>query len=232
MLTPARRRGFEILDDPAVDRDVRLQSMGDVVRSNQWLGGLRAASTELRAVLPTLRQDQPVTLLDVGTGLADIPQAAARAARQVGVQLWSVGFDGAAAVLLEARRRTSCVVCGSALALPFADHSVDIVMCSQLLHHFTDTEACGVLRELDRVARHSVIVSDLRRSWIAALGFWLVSFPLRFHRVTRHDGVLSVLRGFTTGELRELVRDAVSAVPTVRRRPGFRITARWRPAAA
>ena len=25
-------------------------------------------------------------------------------------------------------------------------------------------------------------------------GFWLVSFPLGFHGITRHDGVLSVLR--------------------------------------
>lgn len=232
MLTPARRRGFEILDDQRVDAAVRLQSMGDVARSNWWLGGLRAASTELREVLRGLASDGPVTLLDVGTGLADIPHEAASAASELGVQLTTIGLDGAASVLAHARERTSCVVCASALALPFADGSIDVVMCSQLLHHFADDDATHVLRELDRVARRAVIVSDLRRSWIAATGFWLVSFPLRFHRVTRHDGVVSVLRGFTATELRDLVLNAVAAAPIVTRRPGFRITARWRPPAA
>lgn len=232
MLTPARRRGFEILDDPRVDPAVRLESMGDVARSNRWLGGLRAARRELRDVLRRLPLDVPVTLLDVGTGLADIPHEATRVARELGIGLTTIGLDGAVTVLAEARRRTSSVVCASALALPFADGSVDVVMCSQLLHHFADDDAACLIRELDRVARRAVIVSDLRRSWIAATGFWLVSFPLRFHRVTRHDGVVSVLRGFTARELHDLVRHAVATVPAITRRLGFRITARWRPAAA
>jgi hypothetical protein len=105
------------------------------------------------------------------------------------------------------------------------------VMCSQLLHHFADEDAARLVRELDRVARHAVVVSDLRRSWFAAMGFWLVSFPLRFHRVTRHDGCVSVMRGFTPGELHLLVHRAVSASPTVTRRLGYRIAARWTPLA-
>jgi ubiquinone/menaquinone biosynthesis C-methylase UbiE len=231
VLTPARRRGVEILDDPRVDPAVRLASMGDVARSNRWLGGLRAASQELYGVLARLPQDRPATLLDVGTGLADIPNEAARAASALGVGLTTIGLDGSASVLSEARRRTSFVVCANAFALPFADGSIDVVMCSQLLHHFAEADATRVLRELDRVARHVVIVSDLRRSWIAATGFWLVSFPLRFHRVTRHDGVTSVLRGFTQRELYDLVGRAVAAAPTVTRRLGFRLTARWTPPA-
>lgn len=229
MLTPIRRRGFEILDDPTVDPAVRLASMGDVARSNRWLGGLRAATGELRQVLRRLPRSETATLLDVGTGLADIPHEAARAARQLGIGLTTVGLDGAATVLVEARQRISFAVCASALALPFADGSIDVVICSQLLHHFAEDDAARVLRELDRVARHAVIVCDLRRSWIAATGFWLASFPLRFHRVTRHDGVVSVLRGFTPHELRSLVGGAVATAPTVTRRLGFRLTARWSP---
>jgi hypothetical protein len=100
-------------------------------------------------------------------------------------------------------------------------------MCSQLLHHFENAEADRLLREMNRVARRAVIVSDLRRSWIAAAGFWLVSFPLRFHRVTRHDGVLSVLRGFTAQELQRLVTTATGVTPVVAHRLGWRLTASW-----
>ena len=86
-----------------------------------------------------------------------------------------------------------------------------------------------MLRELDRVARHRVIVSDLRRSWLAAAGIWLASFPLRFHPVSRHDGVVSVLRGFTRDELEQMVEGAVNRRAHVRYRPAFRATAAWTP---
>jgi len=103
-------------------------------------------------------------------------------------------------------------------------------MCSQVLHHFAEGDAATLLREMDRVARIRVIVSDIRRSWIAAAGLWLVSFPLRFHAVSRHDGVVSVLRGFTPSELSDTVTDAIARKPVVHRRRGFRITASWAPA--
>jgi hypothetical protein len=56
-----------------------------------------------------------------------------------------------------------------------------------------------------------------------------VCFPLRYHRVTRHDGVVSIFRGFTARELNELIRAATGVAPIVRRRLGFRLTARWSP---
>jgi len=118
---------------------------------------------------------------------------------------------------------------GDALNLPFATASIDVVMCSQVLHHFAGADAIRLIREMNRVARVRVIVSDLRRSWIAAAGLWLASFPLRFHPVSRHDGVVSVMRGFTRGELLETVRAAVARRPVVSRRPGFRVTTSWTP---
>jgi ubiquinone/menaquinone biosynthesis C-methylase UbiE len=115
------------------------------------------------------------------------------------------------------------------MALPFRDHSVDVVICSQLLHHFGDDDLAPMIRELDRVAKRRVIIADLRRSRIAAAGFWLASFPLGFHPVTRHDGVVSVFRGFTASELRDAVSIATGVVPTVRHHLGFRLTASWTP---
>ena len=225
MFTPARRRGVEILDDPSVDPAVRERSLTDVARSNQLLGGLRAALLEIRDAVGELPRG--ATLLDVGTGLADIP---CRAANECG-PLTTFAVDEARTLLTACRERVQHAVCANALALPFRDRSIDVVICSQVLHHFEAADAERVLREMNRVARHAVIVSDLRRSWIAMAGFWLISFPLGFHRVTRHDGTLSVLRGFTSEELAHLVASATGQVPRVRRRLGFRLTARWTPTA-
>jgi ubiquinone/menaquinone biosynthesis C-methylase UbiE len=170
-------------------------------------------------------------LLDVGTGFADLPWRAREIARRRGLRLYTVGVDGVLSLTRVARHRLDGAVCGDALSLPFADGSVDLVLCSQLLHHFDHERALQLVAELDRVARRRVIVSDLRRSWIAAGGFWLASVVLRFHPITRHDGTLSVLRGFTEGELGGMVVAATGLQPAIRRRLGYRLTASWSPSA-
>ncbi len=223
IVTPARRRGFEYLDDPAVPPAIRERSQRDLIRSNALLGGARALLVALRRALPA--SGDAVTLLDVGTGLADLPPRAVRAAARQGLAVTTIGYDAAESLLRADRARLSFAVCGDALALPFRTGSVDIVTCSQLLHHFVRGDAVQLVREMHRVARRAVIVSDLRRSWMAMAGFWLVSFALRFHAITRHDGVLSVLRGFTARELAAIVGEATGRAPGVERHLGFRLTA-------
>ncbi|HYS70729.1 MAG TPA: methyltransferase domain-containing protein [Gemmatimonadaceae bacterium] len=227
LLTPPRRRGVEILDSPDIDPAIVTRSLTDVARANALFGGVSSAIDEIKDVLGELKSSG--TLLDVGTGLGDIPCRARDIARKNGVELTTIGLDAACELATASRSAVSFSVCGDALRLPFADNSIDIVMCSQVLHHFTGLDALRLLREMNRVARVRVIVSDLRRSWIAAAGLWLVSFPLRFHAVSRHDGVVSVMRGFTAGELVDTVHEAVARKPRARRRRGFRITTSWSP---
>ena len=228
LLTPPRIRGREILDSPDVDPALVIRSITDVTHANAVFGGVSSAMDELELVLNALPRQ--ATLLDVGTGLGDIPCRAKTVARKRGVELTTVGLDSAIELTRACRGSLSLTVCADALRLPFADHSIDVVMCSQVLHHFAGEDALTVLREMNRVARVRVIVSDIRRSWIAAAGLWLASFPLRFHAVSRHDGVVSVLRGFTPEELGDTVHEAVGRYPAVRRRRGFRVTASWAPA--
>jgi ubiquinone/menaquinone biosynthesis C-methylase UbiE len=218
---------MEVLDDPAVAPEILTRSMSDVERANYMLGGLRAALDEIAPALAEL--PATATLLDVGTGTADIPAAARTLAAERGVRLRTIGFDIAEPLVRCHRTRNDSVVRGDALRLPFRDRSVDIVLCSQVLHHFPESEAVALITEMNRVARVRVVISDLRRSWIAAGGLWVASFVLGFHSVSRHDGVVSVLRGFVPGELAALVASATAQKSAVRRRLGFRVTTSWRP---
>ena len=225
-LTPARRRGVETLDDPHISADVRRSAMNDVVRANALFGGTRSVLQAFREILPMLPAS--AALLDVGTGLGDIPLAAARAAGARGVTLDPIGVDVAETLLRRARAGLTGAIAGDARRLPVAQGGVDVVTCSQLLHHFVEADALVVLRELHRVSRGWVLVSDLRRSWLAAAGFWLASIALRFHPVARRDGVTSVLRGFTADELEALVLAATGVRPRVRRGIFWRVSATWR----
>jgi len=225
LLTPNRRRGVEFLDDPSTPEAARHRAMADLVRSNTLFGGARAARRALRPVLTGQRE---VTLLDVGCGHADIPRHLREDARRCDTSLTLIGVDVSAPLLRAARTTLDAAVCADATRLPLDDDSVDVAACSQLLHHFDDGGARALIAELHRVSRGWVLISDLRRSWLAAGGFWLGATVLRFHHITRHDGVVSVMRGFTADELRRLVVEATGAAPAIRHEAFWRVTALWR----
>jgi SAM-dependent methyltransferase len=216
----------EILDDRSLDPRIVRRSMRDVVISNRLFGGRRAVLSELTQHVDVL--PERVTLLDVGTGLGDIPAAAAQLARRRGRTAFSVGLDLSPDLARESRMHMDAAVVADAGALPFRDRSAQVVICSQVLHHFAPDTAAGILREMNRVCSHVAIVGDIRRSRVAAIGLWLASFLLRFHPVSRHDGVASVRRGFTSRELAALGSSALGHGVIVRRHPGFRLTASWR----
>jgi SAM-dependent methyltransferase len=215
----------EYLDDPATPPQVRTRSMLDLARSNALFGGTRVVASALRSLMPRLSKHS--VLLDVGTGLGDIPARSVGDARLAGVSLWAIGLDASESLLRTTRSRLASVVTADARRLPFADGTADVVTCSQLLHHFAEPDARAVIAELHRVSRGFVVIGDLRRSWLAAGGFWIASFGLRFHPVTRHDGVTSVLRGFTTGELERLIHEVTGVAPAVRHGAFWRLSATW-----
>jgi hypothetical protein len=225
--TPARRRGVEILDDPSTDSALAVRSLRDVAKANLLFGGRRAIISELARVLPGTQRS--ATLLDVGTGLGDIPASARAQFERKRIALTTIGFELDASLAREASSRCTHAVVGSAMRLPFRSASIDFVTCSQVLHHFAGQDAADLVRECTRVARQAVIVGDLRRSWFAVAGLWASSFLLGFHPVSRHDGIVSILRGFTVDDLTELVHRSTGIDPRVRKRLGWRVTAVWNP---
>lgn len=229
-LVPARRRGHEVLDEAGVDPALVVRSHRDIARANALFGGTRCVLARLAELVPRL-PPAPV-VVDVGAGSGDVLDAACRLLRRRGLAPQGIAVDTARALAPQVQARGLAFVAGDAFALPLASRSADVVLAAQVVHHFGDDELVAMLRELDRVARVAVLVGDLRRSWLAAAGLWLASWPLGFHPVSRHDGVTSVLRGFVPAELTAHVRRATGAAPVVRRHLGWRVTATWTPHAA
>lgn len=223
---PPRMRGIEHLDDPALDPALALRSLRDIRWANRLFGGTSAILGALRPIL-TRNDGARWTVLDVGTGAGDVPAAVRALAEMAGVPVATFGLEWTWPLAQAASRRAGPSLAGDARRLPFASRSVDIVICSQVLHHFDETDGRALISELHRVARRAVVIGEIRRSWLAAAGIWLASWPLGFHPVSRHDGVVSVFRGFTRDELGTAVRAAVGVTPLVRASRGFRLAASW-----
>ena len=210
---PARVTGAgERLDAPtAHDPAVLERSLGHVSAINRWLGGWRSLLRHLPAFLPA---EGPARLLDVGTGSGEAAVVAAEWARRHRRELHITATDANPAIVEIARRRTAQypeirVEPADALALPYPDGAFHVAMLTLTLHHFEGEAAIRVLRELARVSRGGIIVSDLERSWGNYLGAKLLACTLwAGNHLTRHDGPLSVLRSYSRAEVLRLAQAA------------------------
>lgn len=225
-LTPAAL-GREALDERDCPLPVARATLADLAVVNALFGGRSAAAFGLDRLLRDRRPGERLTLLDVGAGGGDIAAALARRAHGRGIELVPLTVDthrAAAALCREARLNPSVA---SAAALPFRPASVDIVLASQLLHHFDRASAVALVHAFNGLARLGVIVAEPRRTRWALGGIWLAALTLGLQPVTRRDGILSVRRSFTAAELKALLANAGIA-GSVHRRRGFRLVAVWR----
>jgi hypothetical protein len=220
--------GAELLDDPAADPELVARSLRNIARSNRWFGGGAAVRHGLLRLLRGVPRDRPLMLLDLGTGAGDLPRRAVRWAGRRGYRLRPVGLElSRVAAAMAHRAGIPCAV-ACAGAPPLRSKSVDLVLASQVAHHLSRESAVRLLRTCDDLARVGVVIADLRRGRMAPLAFWFGARALRFDPATVADGLTSIRRGYTEGELRELLAAAgVSA--RVTRRPGYRLVATWRP---
>lgn len=224
-LVPAQVATPELVDGEIGDHQLLRDNLRDMARANRWLGANRAVVRRVARWVEDLPQGRRTSILDVATGGGDLPLSLRRWSLRHARMVALFASDVSAEVLAVARKELSgqpiVLLRHDALAMPFADSSVDIVICTQALHHFDQHRATQLLRELARVARIGVIVNDLRRSYLAYWGARLLACgPVS--ALSRHDGPLSVLRAYTPAEVRALVeRAALSG--TVRRAPGFRV---------
>jgi ubiquinone/menaquinone biosynthesis C-methylase UbiE len=211
----------ELLDGPLDDPAALRGNLRDLERANRWLGGVALSAHGIAALAG---DRETLTVLDVGTGAADIPAALLAGAARAGRRLRITGIDSrpevlAAAVARRPRLRQTSgleLQVGNGNSLPFPDRSFDIAHASLLLHHLDPSAAVVLLREMGRVARRGIVVNDLIRSRGAWLGAWLLSHLATRNRYTRRDAPLSVRRAYSVGELTSLIAAAGLRVESLR----------------
>jgi 2-polyprenyl-3-methyl-5-hydroxy-6-metoxy-1,4-benzoquinol methylase len=222
--------GAELLDDPSANPAAVAQSLRNIGRANRWFGGAAAVRFGLARTLAGVPRGTTLSLLDLGTGLGDLPRVAVRWGAARGIRVVPVGLElnRVAATLASGGGVPTALACAG--APPIRDKSVDVVLVSQVAHHLTASSVVHLLQTCDRLARRAAIVADLRRSPIARPAFWCGARLLAFDPVTVADGMTSIRRGFSAREMSSLMARA-GVEGRVYRRPGFRLVATWLPQA-
>lgn len=197
----------ELIDGTGLDRDLLSRSLGDVADANDWFGGTRSLR---RSLLPFLRAGE-LSLLDIGTGSGETLRRLVRWTRGRGHATRATALDNHPDALAVARAHVPdlTLVRGDMCSLPFADASFDVVLATLVLHHLPDPLQVVALREMARVARRAVLVAELERAPLHWLGARLLAGTVwRANPLTRHDGPVSVRRGYTPPEMDELAIQA------------------------
>ena len=200
----------EFLDGHLEDADTLRGNLRDLKRVNRLTGG---AGLSRRAIAFLAPGPDPLTVLDVGTGAADIPVVLLAEAGREGRQVSVTATDSREEVLAAARAATPGLdeIPGLKLEvadgrkLPYSDDTFDVVHSSMVLHHVDPTEAVAFLREMSRVARRGIVVNDLSRRPITFIGAWLMSHAFTANRFSRHDAPLSARRAYTLTEVYALL---------------------------
>jgi ubiquinone/menaquinone biosynthesis C-methylase UbiE len=203
---------LECLDRPvpAADRDA---SLADIDRLNAWFGGYALTLDAVRRMAGRVLPARRLLVVDVGGGRGDFARRLIHRARQDGRRVHVVVVDRDPDLLaIAAAGRPAhpelSLVRAEATALPFRERSADVVTMSLTLHHLDRDAAVTSLGEMRAAARLGVIVNDLLRTRLSLLLVWIATRLVARHRISRHDGPLSVRRSYAPEELRAIAEKA------------------------
>jgi len=186
----------ELLDD-ATGEDARA-NLVDLVRINRHFGGYRI----LRSIVSEfVRPGDTFSMLDIGAASGDM-----------GGQL-RLSYPQAAVIALDRKyehlaKAASPKLVGDAFELPFAPASFDFVFSSLFLHHFSNEQVVQLLGKFKTIARRAVLAIDLERGPIAYHFLPATRWLFRWHRLSVHDGPVSVQAAFKKDELLAVARQA------------------------
>ena len=225
------------MDEADADRGELDRSLAFLRWTNRRFGGTAALLNPLRtwsrawptrpaadsrsgrssAEAPSGKLSGPITLLDLGTGSADIPVAAVRWARKAGLDLRVTAVDAHEVTLDLAREHLAneAADCADAIDLVqadaleltdrFADGAFDYVHAGLFLHHMrNELVVMTALRVMDRLAARGIIWNDLYRHPLGVLGVRAVA--INAPEMVKHDGPASVKAGFTKAEAMSMCR--------------------------
>jgi len=201
-----RSNQLEIMDDFQLRGDEMRALLTDLKRVNQWLGGNSITINGLKKLLKNHSNRKSIVILDVGCGDGAILRECAKWAIKKNIDVKLIGIDANPYILQEAINRSEEIKNTTFKVFDVFSRNeelpeYDIALCTLFLHHFKEAQIVELLQLFSRKAKLGVVINDLERNRWA---FWLFKlFSSVFLKTTlaKHDGLISVARGFKRKEL-------------------------------
>ena len=222
-----RSSQVELMDLPDTAPEDYAQSLADLARVNVVTLMHRPVLAFLDAATRSMPAGTKLSILDVASGQGDLLRAIHRWAIRVGLLpvLAGVDLDPRSAGIAAAASPPGVDIdwrSGDVFDyLP--DPAPDFVVSSQFTHHLTDKQVVAFIRWMEAHARRGWLIADVQRHVIPYYGFRVLAWIMRWHRIIRQDGTISIARAFRIGEWRALLAEAGVTQATVRWHMPFRL---------
>jgi len=200
---------LEMMDRPQPVSAELERDLHNLEQLNRYFGSHRLV---LEFIRRWIKPGDRRSIVDLATGSGDIPRLIVDYTRGIGAQVTIDALDRQPATLEIARDLSTDYPEISYLEADILQwnpgRTYDIVLCSLVLHHFSDNEAVRVLQSCRELSRQFVLVADLRRGRFLTAGVFLVTALVFRDPMTQHDGRLSAARAFSFADFRELAQKA------------------------
>ena len=199
----------EIMDDFNLQGDEMQELLTDLKRVNKMLGGNAISLNGIGQLLEGRPANNTITILDIGCGDGEMLRQCAKWAAKNRIIVQLIGIDANAHIVKEAEKRSREIKNATFKVVNvFAEKEIlpefDIALCTLFLHHFKEPQIEDLLHRLTGKAKVGVVINDLHRSFWAFWLFRLYGSLFLKSRIARHDGLISVARGFKRKELKRI----------------------------
>jgi len=193
----------EIMDDFSLEGDELREALDKIASINQFLGGNQLT---LQGVKKLLNSKDEITIVDVGCGNGDMLRVLADFGIKNNLKFNLIGIDANAftidyATKISKEYQNISYKCIDIFSDSFSQLNYDIVLCTLTLHHFKNNQIDYLIQLFSQQAKIGIVINDLHRNRIAYGAFQLICFVFKLNRMSKEDGLISILRGFKKQEL-------------------------------
>jgi SAM-dependent methyltransferase len=205
--TKYRTSEAEIMDDFLLEGEELRDALDKIAVINRMLGGNKITLHGLKKLLKAWG-NKTVTIADIGCGNGDMLRTLAEYAGKENLDFRLVGIDANQFTVDYARQlstkyRNISYQCLNIFSDEFKTVDYDIALCTLTLHHFDDKGIMDIMDVFYKNASVGVVINDLHRSKTAYRLFGLICSLFGLNRMSREDGLTSILRGFKKQELKD-----------------------------
>jgi 2-polyprenyl-3-methyl-5-hydroxy-6-metoxy-1,4-benzoquinol methylase len=202
--TTYRSEAPEIMDDFDMEGEILKDALDKIAGINRFLGGNKATLDGIKILIKNKPKADSIRIVDIGCGNGDMLRSLADYASQNGLNFILKGIDANNYTIEHAKNlSTSYKKVSYECKDVFKNdlNECDIMLCTLTLHHFKDDEIVELLGRYKQMATIGIIINDLQRSALAYYLFIALCFIFRLNKMSKEDGLISILRGFKRADL-------------------------------
>ncbi len=220
-----RSKKKEIIDSPGLPGELIEKNLQELDMLNSTLGGYSATIFGLKHLVKD--RNRTYNIVDIGCGSGGTLKYIANWARKKGYQVNLLGTDNNPGAINYLEQNCKDYPEIGSLVCDYRDlfaiiKKPDIILSSLFCHHLSNDELINFFRESWQNSNLGFIVNDLQRNLLA---YYLTYGLTRFFNgseLAKHDGPISVSRGFKEEELKKILEKSKVNNYIIRRTWAFR----------